>query len=807
MIDIKYLKRLEWPEILGCVAEKSYMPEGRQQIEDFQPNLTPDQIESRWAKTDELSKLKSMGYEPPLLEVASITGVVRAAEVGKVLDGAQLRDIAICLDSTARVHRFARDFHANCAVLSEYEQKLVPIPDLFKGIDRAIDERGEIRDDASELLGKIRKQKIRQRESIVAKLNKLLKDTELEKYIQDDYYTERGDRYVIPIRLDGRGRIKGSIRDTSNSGQTLFIEPEAVAVANEELQELELQEKLEIIRIFKELSSQTAVNGAVLQANYDLLLDLDIHNALAQFAHRIGATKPMLSNVPRIFLKKAAHPLLLFRGGKAVANDIELEAEQRGLIVSGPNAGGKTVVLKTLGLIHLMAKAGMLVPAGPESELFLFSRVFIEMGDAQSIAESLSTFSGHIKGLSQILAVADRSDLVLLDELAVGTEPQTGAALAQAITEHLADNQIFSAVTTHYDDLKTIAIEDKRLRNGSMEYSAETLAPTYRLVFDTPGKSFGLEVAAQTGMPEHIIQRARFLRGNSSEALERSLEQLGAARQKLDQALSQVDEKIRLAENEKSRWEHERKLLAQNRKKALEALKSHYDQRLRDLEEEAKKLTKQLAKKVKTAGSGGDSQEDRTKLRDALKDMAKGISNISAQDDSEPEQVGSPVESMDRLDVGDEVYVVALKQRGIVQEKLGGKLSQVAVNIGPTVTKVPATALQLVTKKSARPREELKAPKISAERKTGKAPPVVVKTQLNTVDLRGLTVEEGLESLWKFADSAVMRGEVAIIAIHGTGPLRDGLRQAISLESPYNCHIEPGARELGGDGVTVIFFS
>ncbi|RZA10139.1 MAG: endonuclease MutS2, partial [Proteobacteria bacterium] len=336
-------------------------------------------------------------------------------------------------------------------------------------------------------------------------IRQLLTDQDVEAYVQDKIFTIRSDRYVVPMRVDGRGRVKGSIYDTSASGQTLYMELSEVRPMNDALLELESSEKLEILRIFKELSAQIAAELDTIDNNYKQLVELDILTAEAGLAVKLDAGPASIRDTPGLSFLRARHPILEMRQGfKTVANNVGLEDGQLSLIVSGPNAGGKTVVLKTVGLLHLMVKARLLLPLDEKSEVFLFENIFVEIGDAQNLSANLSTFSGHLMGLKPVLQEAGPDDLILLDELAVGTEPHTGSAIGQAVLEELANRKATAIVTTHFDNLKSLAINDKRFRNGSMEFSTKNLQPTYRLVLDIPGQSYGIEVAEQIGLPKHV---------------------------------------------------------------------------------------------------------------------------------------------------------------------------------------------------------------------------------------------------------------------------------------------------------------
>ena len=432
-------ENLEWNLLLNRLADHARSAPARHLCLALPTDLERQAVLQRWGETEPLTGLIRGGYAPPLGELPDMTALFKALKLGQILEGEYLRQIYQLLDITRLIQRFAIDFQSTCGTLGPYARSLYPLPKLMQAIAKAIGPEGEILDGASEELQKIRLAKASQRHRIEQEIRQILVDDQIETYLQDKFFTMRAERYVIPIRLDGRGRIAGSIYDTSASGQTLYIEPVRIAPLNAALLELDLAEKLEIIRIFRELSAHAAKEYDILQSDYEQIVTLDFLAAQAHFACEYDGIAVPLSDSPMMRLFGARHPLLSAPGGgAAVPNDILLGEQQSSLIISGPNAGGKTVVLKTAGIIHLMAKAGLLLPVDAPSTLFLFRNVYLSLGDAQSITAGLSTFSGHILGLKPIINDASRSDLVLLDELAVGTDPQTGSAIAQAILEDFA---------------------------------------------------------------------------------------------------------------------------------------------------------------------------------------------------------------------------------------------------------------------------------------------------------------------------------------------------------------------------------
>ncbi len=752
-----------------------------------------------------------------------MAGVFRAAGLGQMLDGEQLRSVGNLLDSTKRVHAFASDFSGRCSTLRRVKGQVLPMPQLAQAINRAVGPDGELNDDASEELTHIRRQKTSHRKRIEDAVTKLLHaDSELKDYLQDDFFTVRSERYVVPMKLDGRGRVKGSIIDTSTSGQTLFIEPVQIQPMNDQLLELDLEEKLEIARIFRELSAKVAVEKDVLKANYEELTLLDFLSAQAQLAAEIHAGPVKLRSGPGIDLRDARHPLLFRNGGRApIGNTIELKDEQSVLIISGPNAGGKTVVLKTVGLLHLMAKAGLLLPAEPTSEVYLYDQIYLEMGDAQNLSANLSTFSGHLMGLKPILERAGGNDLTLLDELAVGTDPETGAAIGTAVLEDLAQKRVTSLVTTHYDALKGLAVSDGRFRNGSMEYSLGSLKPTYKLILDIPGQSYGIEVAEQIGLKTSVLARAKELRGGKSTSLDLAVSELMRAREDSRNATEALDKERLAAEAEKSRWQQEVELLNQQRRKTALQLSEKYEAQVTTLRQEYEELVKKLRTTVKDVeqGKGTASREDllegRKNVEKALKGMEGVVSELAGYDPGEK----LPGRAAGREELGPNVpvYVLPLKKAGKVVRLGSGSDESIEVEVGIIKLRVNLHDLRILSAGEVPGSSEKKKAKPFVTGKSAGGPAhitprgnteigLVIQTPLNSIDLRGRDSDDAVEAAWNFIDRSLLRGEESVILIHGhgEGTLKARLRDALRNNCPYDVRFRAGLDQEGGDGVTVV---
>jgi DNA mismatch repair protein MutS2 len=811
-------ERLEWQVLRQMLAGYAQGPVVRELLETLQPNLQADDIASRWESVDALKRLIHDGYRAPVGEILPMEKILRAAEMGQIFEPDELRTILTLLHSTRNAYAFTSDFADRCFPLQRYKTQLFPLQKLTQAIEQAIGPDGKIRDTASPELQSIRQSKVALRKRIEDKLKHYLQDRDVSQYIQDEFFTVRSDRYVVPISLDGRGRVKGSIFDTSASGQTLFLEPAEIAPLNLQLQDLELNEKLEILRILRMLSASVAKEVDCLRVNYQLLVELDFLSSQAAFAAEISANAVQLAKEPSISLKRARHPILAKEhGSKVVANDIELPAGQTTLIVSGPNAGGKTVVLKTVGLLQLMAKAGLLLPAEQDSEVFLFDQIHVELGDAQSLRANLSTFSGHLLGLKPVLEKSTPKDLVLMDELAVGTEPQTGAAIAQAVLEYLANAGTKTIVTTHFDSLKVIATRDSRFRNGSMEFSGESLRPTYRLILDVPGQSFGLELATQIGIPPAIVQRAKELRGHQAEQLDEAIRELQRVKSHLLTREAEIETRLFELDNQRANLDTAERELDEIRKRAAGRMESRYESELSEMQDkfdrtlgEMRALMKRVEAEIPDS-SGIRDQWQRLKhdAEGVMREVRGQAGDLSAKSES-PVVPGQEVE-LSGVKEGDRVFVTALMKEGVVSKITQGADEPLEITAGSLKFRTSVANVRVLPKQEESRRTPARPSGRGGQRpvrSTAATPDLVIQTPTNAVNLRGMDQEQAVNHMWKFIDQAILRGEGAVVVIHGHGTdrLKSAVRSALDRESSYQLNHRPGRPEEGGDGVTVVFF-
>jgi DNA mismatch repair protein MutS2 len=810
MINELTLEKLQWSQLCEALAAEANTVEGHHSCLILKPRFDKLDIELRWQDVIPLRDLIRSGYRPPIGELPEMHLTFRAVSLGQILEGEAIWSVYTLLQMVRNVHQFAMDKQDRCKTLGKFYRLIMPLPKLARTIEKTISPDGELLDDASPELTRIRQQKLSMRRKIESTIKQLLSDQDVEAYVQDKIFTIRSDRYVVPMRVDGRGRVKGSIYDTSASGQTLYMELAEVRPMNDALLELESSEKLEILRIFKELSAQIAAELDTIDNNYKQLVELDILCAEAGLAVKLDAGIATIRNDPGLSFYRARHPLLEMRQGfKTVANDVGLEDGQLSLIVSGPNAGGKTVVLKTVGLIHLMVKARLLLPLEPQSEVYLFDHIFVEIGDAQNLSANLSTFSGHLMGLKPVLQQAGPNDLILLDELAVGTEPHTGSAIGQAVLEELANRKAMAIVTTHFDNLKSLALNDKRFRNGSMEFSTKNLQPTYRLVLDIPGQSYGIEVAEQIGLPKHVIERAKDLRGRSSSNMEQILDSWMALREEAEQEKTRYSQLKLDMESQKHRWEQERAALASSKQDTSAKIKARYQDQIDRMKSEYEGMLeefKELLKEQKKAPASPDQlremlRSNQSRLDDKSRVMQGSLLDVEREFYSIDKLPGQPANLAD-LKEGTKVYIVSMNKAAVVSKVSG---EQIEVKAGLLKIKPQLSDLRVLGDEKT----EVSKPKgrsITMAPNAGKEVAFTIPTLTNSLDLRGMDADTALDRTWSFIDKAVLRGESFVILIHGHGTdvLKRSLRRALAKDAPYALDFRPGEPEEGGDGVTVV---
>lgn len=810
------LEQLEWDKLLSYLQGYSITEKAKILSQNLKPNFSKEEILKNWDDVLQLKSLIERGKEPPIKYIPLMEDIFKCIKTSPLISGEQSRIIYDLLANLKKLHQFCFENEEQYPLIKLFRIRTYVDNQILNFIDKIVDLDGTLKDTASPTLKNIRASQIALRKKIEHTITQMfLKDVELQKYLQDDFFTIRAERYVIPIKLDGRGRISGSIYDLSASGETLFIEPSAIATLNEQLLDLDLEEKLEITRIFKELTQLLLANINILETNYEEYVKFDFLCAQAKFSIRFKTNAVGISPVPILKLFNARHPMVHTpQGGDAVGNDIWLEDHQKALIVSGPNAGGKTVILKTIGIIHLMLKAALLVPAAEISEVYWFDNIFLEIGDNQNIFESLSSFNAHLLRLKNILLEAKESDLVLLDELGVGTEPQTGAAMAQAILEYLVNKKIFVVTSTHFDLLKTLAFENSLFRNGSMEYLVSSYTPTYKLILDVPGISFGFEVAKKALFPNEIIERAKAIKELSSSSMDDVIQKFLIQYEKLKNLQQQIEQKRLELDSSIDRWNQEREELRKIRENLKLQFANKIQAQMDEFKEEHQKIINELKTEIKKLKDKGKiSGHEQIGLYEKAASTKKFLTKISSMID---ETIASDINDQNikydikDLHINDEVEVLSIKKRGIITKISDNPKDLIEVQIGALKLNIKLNDIKKLAIKSDALDKKKTNPSSQLNKDNNKIKdiptPVVIRTSTNSIDLRGYTIDEALRVLWQFIDNAILRGESALIIIHGHGTdsLKKAIRYALSKEQNYNLKYRPGFTEEGGDGVTIV---
>jgi DNA mismatch repair protein MutS2 len=782
---------LGWGALLDELANRTRTRRGANLARALAPLPRLEDARARHDEITEARALRDTGDALPLDGVRDLDEALPRAEKGGVLEGALLIDVGSTAAAGARVKKHlgrgkAPRLLGRALLLDELEELSDPIARSFD--DGMVDGKVRLSDRASPALGSLRRRAQVVREELERKVNSLLDSGHIGEHLQDKFFTQREDRYVIPIRIDARSRVRGIVHGTSQSGQTVFVEPEEIVDLNNRLKLAELEVSEEERRVLAELSLLVCQALPRLRANLEILTQLDLIDAAARLSSDLRATPPDLVSEGGLDLRRARHPLMVLSQRECVPNDIVIGWGQT-LVVSGPNAGGKTVALKTAGLSSLMALSGLHVAAQEGSRIPPFSQVLTDVGDDQSLERNLSTFSAHVLHLRDFLAEAKPGVLVLLDEVAVGTDPEQGAALAQAVLESLAERGATTLVTTHYDRLKSLAPRDKRFVNASVGFDVDKLLPTFKLHLGVPGASGAVVVARRLGLPDAVCARATTLAGEGTTGLERLLLDVEAERRKIARE-REMTEAERL-EAERARAEAERRA-EEAKQKLAQARKGAHDEAVETLRAARADLDRTRAVLRRSGGKLTPAE-----VTEAKKEIDEAAHKLREAAPAPPPPPGRPA-TAEELKPGVEVFVEKLGGKAEVLAVKGKKITVQAGILKATVAVEEIRILDGKSQKSARQERghnafDDVAPHLPSER------------GFATLDVRGERVDAALGRAEKFLDDAMRAGKEAVLVIHGhgTGKLRDALRDQLK-GFPGVSGIRAGEPAEGGDGVTVI---
>ncbi|QJC51355.1 endonuclease MutS2 [Paenibacillus albicereus] len=782
-MDSKILSTLEYSKIIHQLIQHTATPMGLRMAEELAPSSALDDVVRSLQATVEAANAYRLKGNPPFRGVADIRAHLKRAAIGGTLSPGELLEVALTARGARRVRSHVLHLHDEqpMPLLAHLAEGMYPRRELEDDIFACIDESGEVLDGASVELGRIRRE-LRQGEGRVReKLEQMLRSSSVQKMLQDTLVTLRGDRYVIPVKQEYRSHFGGIVHDQSNSGATLFIEPEAVVALNNKLREVKAAEAREIERILQKLTALAAEAAEDLAINHDGLAQLDFAFAKAQLAHAMKAELPLMNDEGRIVLKRGFHPLL--DRSKAVPLHLELGASHTGIIVTGPNTGGKTVALKTVGLLSLMAMSGLFVPADDGTELCVFDAIYADIGDEQSIEQSLSTFSSHMTNIIRILRDMTPSSLVLLDELGAGTDPAEGSALAIAILDHIHRMGCRLLATTHYSELKAYAYNRPGLINASMEFDVATLSPTYRLLVGVPGRSNAFAIAERLGLDKAIIQQARGEVSEEDLRVENMIESLERDRQSAEQERDSAERLRRELEDERSLYEEELRRFEEQRERLLAKAQEEARQAVQKARREADEIIQELRQLQREEGAAVKDH----KLTEARKRLEKASPQLV-----QGRQGARPAAERE-IEAGDEVKVHSLGQRGHVVERSG---SEATVQLGILKMKVKLADLELL-KPAPAPKAAPKA-----------APATLKRTRDDNVkmelDLRGSNLDESIIEVDRFLDESFLAGMGQVYIIHGkgTGVLRAGIQDFLRRHSHVKSY-RLGNYGEGGAGVTV----
>ncbi len=778
----KILRTLEFDKIRAALAKYCSSSPGRELAERLQPETEYETIVRLQNETDEAATvLRIKGYAP-LEGIYPVSSSVRRAAIGGMLDAGELLEVA----STIRAGRVFKTFmkplleKESLPIMGELCERMNPPAEVEKKIFSCIGEDGTVLDEASEKLRAIRKQIRLVEERIREKLEGMIRSGPVQKMLSDAIVTIRNDRFVLPVKAEYRSHFGGFVHDQSASGQTLFIEPESVVAMNNEVRELKKKEEAEIERILLELSQEAGSRREEIDEIVRVMQRADLIFAKAKYGSAYKGSKPAVNQKGYIRLLKARHPLL--PADQAVPNDIELGKDYTAIVITGPNTGGKTVTLKTVGLLVLMAQTGLMIPALDGSELSVFRAVHADIGDEQSIEQNLSTFSSHMSNIVNILRDVDESSLVLFDELGAGTDPQEGAALAMAILDEVRRKRARVIATTHYPELKAYSYNREGVINARMEFDPETLSPTYKLSIGVPGRSNAFEISKRLGLSQSIIRRAKSYIGANTRRVDSMIASLEKSEKEAEEAKKEAENYLRDAEE----IYNDLKSAFEEYEANKEALMKKAREEARTIVEKAKREAEAIIRDLRELRLKKGAEVKEHELIEAKKRLEEAVPGGEERRSGPP----SPPKNQS-FHPGDPVEVLSLGQKGYLVEKAGGQ--EWLVQVGILKMNVEERDLRLLEEK----KDQEVRPVATVKGKEYHVP--------LELDLRGERYEDALIKLEKYLDDVLLAGYSRVSIIHGkgTGALREGV-QKVLRQHPSVKSFRYGTPNEGGIGKTIV---
>ena len=784
-MNSKIEKVLEFSKIRTQLAEYATSEKGKQMIKELPIEVEAKAIQNKIEETTDGVELLRLKQGIPIPRLKDISFALKRLELEAGLNGRELSDILRVLTTTHQVERFFEKVEEEEIALKRVPrlvEKLESIPEVTSELEASIREDGYVLDSASPTLHGVRVGIQKTEQDIRRQMDQYLTGKNAQ-YLSDTIITIRNDRYVLPVKAEYKSVFGGTVHDQSSTGQTLFMEPQAVVNLNNKLREYQIQEKREVERILWELSQKLMPYTNSLHQNHYVLARLDVVNAKALYAHELRATEPIIDANNYVALWQAWHPLL--EREKAVANDIILGEEYQAIVITGPNTGGKTILLKTVGVIQLMAQIGLYIPAAENSRVGVFTEIFADIGDEQSIEQNLSTFSSHMSNIVSILKQINDKSLILIDEIGSGTDPQEGSSLAIAILDYIASKQSYVIASTHYPELKAYGYDRPKTINASMEFDGDTLQPTYQLLLGVPGRSNAFDISKRLGLPSIIIDQARGLLSEEDQDLNAMISDLEQKRRRAQRDADKMRHQLELSTQLLEDLQRETEQFQANKARLLEEAKERANTLIEQSQDDADKILSEIRELQLRSKQSTVKEHEMIEKKTALKDLKH-------EQALKKNKVLRKEKAKKALQVGQSVEVLSFGQRGTLVEKVNDK--EWVVQMGIIKMKIAVEDLSPI-----------------AEAQVAKQQVIVKSARASHVsselDLRGKRYEEAMKDLELYLDAAILANYPRVTIIHGrgTGAIQQGVHKTLrSHRSVASFEFAP--MNTGGNGATIVTF-
>ena len=784
----RILATLEFNQVKQQLSQYLVTAQGKEAVNELLPVTDPQVIEAWLNETEDGIKVQRLRGGIPIPKIENVRPHMKRIEIGADLNGIELAQVSRVLSTTSEVKRFfddLEDSEIEFLRLYHWVEQLTTLPELSRRLKEAIDEDGRVTDDASPELRIIRNNIRRSEQNIRESLDGIVRGGNA-KYLSDAIVTMRNERYVIPVKQEYRNVFGGVVHDQSSSGQTLFIEPRQIVELNNRLRQHQIAERNEITRILAELSAELVPVRREIEHNAYVIGKFDFINGKARFGKELKAIVPTISPENHVIFKQARHPLI--DQEKVVANDIMIGEDYQAIVITGPNTGGKTITLKTLGLLQLMGQSGLPLPVDEESQMGIFKEIFADIGDEQSIEQSLSTFSSHMTNIVSILDKVDHESLVLFDELGAGTDPQEGAALAISILDAIGAKSAYVMATTHYPELKVYGYNRPNTINASMEFDVDTLSPTYRLLIGVPGRSNAFEISKRLGLDTTIIEAAKQIMDGESQDLNEMIADLENRRKMAETEYLEVRQYVTEAQQLHKELQEAYSYFFEEREKELQKARKQANTIVDEAKDESEKIIADIRKLQLTGSQTRVKEHELIDAKSRLSDLHHEEAHLQKN------KVLKKAKEAKKLKAGDEVMVTTYGQRGEIIKAAGN--GQWEVQLGILKMRVDEADIQPLT--------PTKSPVQRVVNTVRSAESAHVSNQL---DLRGKRYEEALMEVDQYLDAAILAGYPQVTVVHGkgTGALRQGIVEYLKNHRSVKS-FEFAPANQGGNGATIVKF-